>query len=59
MNEGERIREEFFDEKLMELDISQIPWYADIVYLIVSGDYSSGATTQQRKKLNHDARFYI
>ena len=27
--------------------------------LIVSGDYPPGATTQQKKKLNHDAKFYI
>ena len=43
----------------MTLGISQVSWYADIVNLIVSGDYLLGATTQQKKKLNHDAKFYI
>ena len=43
----------------MVLDTSQMPWYAFIVNLIVSEDYSSGATSKQKKKLNHDAKFYI
>ena len=59
MNEGEQIREEFSNEKLMELDISQVPWYTDVVNLIVSGEYPPGATIQQQKKLNHDTKFYI
>lgn len=59
VNEGEQIREEFPNEQLMALDISQVPWYADIVNLMVSGEYPPGATTQQKKKLNHDAKFYI
>ncbi|XP_049405186.1 uncharacterized protein LOC125868609 [Solanum stenotomum] len=56
---GKQIWEEFPDEKLMVLDISEVPWYAHIVNLIVSGDYPPGATTQQNKKLNHDVKFYI
>ena len=56
--EGEQIRKEFPNDQLMALDIS-VPWYADTVNLIVSGDYPPGATTQQKKKLSHDARFYI
>ncbi|XP_049368993.1 uncharacterized protein LOC125833888 [Solanum verrucosum] len=59
VNEGEHIREEFSDEQLMALDISQVPWYADIVHLTVNGDYPPGVTTQQKKKLNHNAKFYI
>ena len=57
MNEGENIWKKFSDEQLMTLGISQVSWYADIVNLIVSGDYLLGATTQQKKKLNHDAKF--
>ncbi|XP_015170112.1 uncharacterized protein [Solanum tuberosum] len=59
VNEGEKIREEFPNEQLMALDISQVPWYADIVNLIVSGDYPPGATSQQKKELNHNAKFCI
>ncbi|XP_049399731.1 uncharacterized protein LOC125863765 [Solanum stenotomum] len=59
VNEGEQLREEFPDEQLMALDSSQVPWYAVILNLIVSGDYPPGDTTQQKKKFNHDAKFYI
>ena len=58
MYEGEQIRKEFPNDQLMALDIS-VPWYADTVNLIVSGDYPPGATTQQKKKLTHDAKFYV
>ncbi|XP_049372496.1 uncharacterized protein LOC125837407 [Solanum verrucosum] len=59
VNEGDQIWEEFSDEQLMALDISQVTWYADIVNLIVSGEYPLGATTQKKKKLNHNAKFYV
>ena len=59
VNEGQYIREGFPDEQLMVLDISQVSWYAYIVNLIVSGEYPLGATTQQKKKLTHDAKFYV
>ncbi|XP_049381305.1 uncharacterized protein LOC125845836 [Solanum stenotomum] len=59
VHEGEQIWEEFSDERLMALDISRVSWYADIVNLIVSGEYPLDATTQQKKILIHDAKFYI
>ena len=59
MTEGKKIREEFSDEQLMVLDLSQVTWYGDIVNLIVSGEYSPGATTQLKKRLNQDAKFHI
>ena len=43
----------------MAMDISHVPWYVNIVNLIVSEKYSPGETTQQKKRLNHDAKFYI
>ncbi|XP_049391401.1 uncharacterized protein LOC125855708 [Solanum stenotomum] len=43
---------------LLEFDLA-IKDRKDIVNLIVSGDYPLGATTQQKKNLNHDAKFYI
>ena len=42
MNEVKQIREDFVDEQLMTLDISQASWYADIVNLIESGEYPPG-----------------
>ncbi|XP_049375645.1 uncharacterized protein LOC125840720 [Solanum verrucosum] len=59
VNVGEKIWEEFPVKQLMALDISLVPWYVDIVNLIGSGEYPPGATTQQKKKLNYDAKFYI
>ena len=41
VNEAKQIREEFRDEKFMSLDKSEVPWYADIMNTIVSGDYPS------------------
>ena len=43
----------------MALDISQVSWYAEIVNSIVSGDYLPSLATQQKKKLKHEAKFYI
>lgn len=50
MNE-EQICEEFPDEKFLALDISQVPWYADIVNFLVSGFFSPEASTHQKQKL--------
>ncbi|KAH0723372.1 hypothetical protein KY285_005833 [Solanum tuberosum] len=49
VNKGEQIREEFPDEQLMTLDISQVSWYADIVNLIVNGEYPPGVDRVVRK----------
>ncbi|XP_060202413.1 uncharacterized protein LOC132630829 [Lycium barbarum] len=54
-----QIRESFPDEQLFTIPAAEVPWYADIVNLIVSGVYLPKATSQQRKKLYHDSRFYI
>ena len=39
--------------------MAEVPWYADIVNYLVSGVFPPDATSQQKKKLKHDARFYI
>ena len=59
VNEGEQIKEEFSDEKLTALDISQVSSYANILNLIMSGNYPSSSTPKKKKYLNHDAKFYI
>ena len=51
MNEGEQIREEFLDEQLMALDISQVRWYADTMNLIVSGEYPPGDNCSKEEKV--------
>ncbi|XP_049381171.1 uncharacterized protein LOC125845671 [Solanum stenotomum] len=57
-NEG-RIREKFSDEQLLALDIAQVPWYVDIVNLLVSGLFPPRASTHQKQRQKYDARFYI
>ncbi|XP_060183226.1 uncharacterized protein LOC132613199 [Lycium barbarum] len=47
------------ENQLFAIPVAEVPWYADIVNLIVSGVYPPEATSQQRKKLYHDSRFYI
>ena len=59
MGEQRKIREEFPDEKLMALEVTDLPWYADIVNYFVSSLFQLGATSHQRKKFNNDARFYL
>ncbi|XP_060200426.1 uncharacterized protein LOC132628679 [Lycium barbarum] len=57
--EDVQIRESFPDKQLFAIPAAEVPWYADIMNLIVSGVYPPEATSQQRKKLYHDSRFYI
>ncbi|XP_015169788.1 uncharacterized protein [Solanum tuberosum] len=59
VGEQGQIREHFFDEKLLALEETQLPWYANIVNYLVIGLFPLGATTHQKKRLIHDARFYI
>ncbi|XP_055812065.1 uncharacterized protein LOC129881982 [Solanum dulcamara] len=57
--EQEPIKEEFPDEQLLEIEVQDLPWYADIVNYLVSGVFPPDATSQQKKKLMHDVRLYI
>ena len=36
MVEKRKIKEEFCDEKLLALEVTELPWYADIVNYLVS-----------------------
>lgn len=58
MGEKRKIREELPYDQLLALEVTELPWYDDIMYL-VSGLFPPGATSYQRKNLSHDARFYI
>ncbi|XP_055814109.1 uncharacterized protein LOC129883475 [Solanum dulcamara] len=59
VGEQKSIKEEFPDEQLLAIEVQELPWYADIMNYIISGVFSPDATSQQKKKLMHDARFYI
>lgn len=54
-----KTREEFPNEQLLVLEVTELPWYANIVNYLFRGLLPPGATSHQRKKLIHDARFYI
>ncbi|KAL4298066.1 hypothetical protein GQ457_12G015840 [Hibiscus cannabinus] len=51
------IKENFSDEKI--LYATAIPWYADIVNILVSGVLPHELSSQGRKKFRHDARYYF
>lgn len=53
------IRKEFQEEQLLALSIAKLPWYADIVNLLVSGVYLHKATGRQNKKLYFDSCLYV
>lgn len=46
------IRGDFPDEQVLALEVTELPWYADIVNILVSGVFPSRATTQQINKLS-------
>ena len=51
------IRDEFLDESLFM--INERPWFADLANFKAVGISPKDLTWQQRKKILHDARFYI
>ena len=56
--ENTTLTENFPDEQLFKVS-SQLPWYADIVNYLACGVIPSEFTSQQKRKLRTDSRFYI
>ena len=56
--ENATLTENFPDEQLFKVS-SQLPWYADIVNYLACGVIPSEFTSQQKRKLRTDSRFYI
>lgn len=54
-----RIREEFPNEQLLALEVTELPWYTDIINFLVSEVFPLDASSQQKKKLVYQARFYV
>ena len=52
------LTENFPDEQLFKVSF-QLPWYADIVNYLACGVVPSEFTSQQKRKLRTDKRFYI
>ena len=52
------LTENFPDEQLFKISC-QLPWYADIVNYLACGVVPSEFTSQQKRKLRTDSRYYI
>lgn len=59
MGEQEKIEEKFSDELLLELEVTELLWHAVIVNDLVSGVFPLDVTAQKKKRLIHEAMFYI
>lgn len=53
IGEQGHIEEKFPDKQLLALEIEKVPWYADIMYYLVSRVFSPDVFSQQKKKLAH------
>ena len=53
-----KIDESFPDEQLFQVK-TQLPWYVDLVNYLACGIVPQELTYQQKKKLRHEARFFI
>lgn len=57
--EDDSIREKFPDEQFLALSVTVLPWYLNIINLIMSGVYPPNAINQQIKRLYYESSFYI
>lgn len=56
--EDGKIQEEFHDIQILELSATELPWYVDIMNLIVTRVYPPETTSEQTKMLYYESRFY-
>ena len=56
--DGNPVREHFFDEYLFKLDL-HTPWYADIVNYVVTGKLHSHFSYNQKYKLKSESKHYV
>ncbi|XP_056689754.1 uncharacterized protein [Spinacia oleracea] len=47
------------DDVLYSIESSSLPWFADLVSYLSCGEMPNDFSTQQRRKLKHDAKKYI
>ena len=55
---GKEVQEIFLDEQLFEVNI-QLPWFANMVNYLAYGVMPSDFNFQHKKKLRHEARYFI
>nr|XP_027109074.1 uncharacterized protein LOC113728923 [Coffea arabica] len=56
--ENEPLKDAFSKEHLFSLN-SQLPWYADLVNYLVTGNFPAGWPKSKRDKLKSDAKYFI
>ncbi|XP_071905713.1 uncharacterized protein [Coffea arabica] len=54
----EPLKDAFPEEHLFSLN-SQLPWYADLVNYLVTGDFPAGWPKSKKDKLKSDAKYFI
>ena len=55
---GKEVQESFPDEQLFEVNI-KLPWFADMVNYLACGVMPSDFNFHQKKKLRHEAIYFI
>ncbi|XP_071914078.1 uncharacterized protein [Coffea arabica] len=56
--DSEPLKDAFPEEHLFSLN-SQLPWYADLVNYLVTGNFPAGWPKSKRDKLKSDAKYFI
>nr|XP_027097521.1 uncharacterized protein LOC113717071 [Coffea arabica] len=56
--DNEPLKDAFPEEHLFSLN-SQLPWYADLVNYLVTGDFPAGWPKSKKDKLKSDAKYFI
>nr|XP_027067751.1 uncharacterized protein LOC113693402 [Coffea arabica] len=56
--DNEPLRDAFPEEHLFSIN-SQLPWYADLVNYLVTGNFPAGWPKSKRDKLKSDAKYFI
>ncbi|XP_016444385.2 uncharacterized protein LOC107769662 [Nicotiana tabacum] len=57
--EGDVIKETFPDEKLLAINAGEVPWYADFMNYLASGEMPPDLETYAKKKFLRDVRSYV
>ncbi|XP_075079810.1 uncharacterized protein LOC107765183 [Nicotiana tabacum] len=56
---GDVIKETFTDEQLLAVTVAEVPWYADFVNYLASGEMSPDLEHHAKKKFLRDVRSYV
>ncbi|XP_070040195.1 uncharacterized protein [Nicotiana tomentosiformis] len=59
VGEGDVIKETFLDEQLLAITAGEVPWYADFVNYLASGEMPPDLEPYAKKKFLRDVRSYV